>query len=285
MDLDRSLDTILNDKSKQRRRVKKPTTAGAKVSNGVAKKAAPAAKKTGKAAATQSIALASRTATAAAPVATKIIVHGLPSDVTEKQIREYMATEVGPVSRIELSYDKNGASKGAVTVQFAKGGEYALKAANLLNGRVVDGRGPKPSKMRVEIVQPIKEPGLAERMGLSKTASKPAKQGQAPAQAKAQPKLTGAEAEAFARAVSAATSGATLTKKEKTALRKAAAAAGAPGAGATQKKPAAGTVAAAKAVGVKTKKLAKTGPGRVKRVAKTAAELDAEMVDYFDKAK
>ena len=205
------------------------------------------------------------------PAATKIIVHGLPADVTERQIREYMTTEVGPVSRIELAYDKNGASKGVVTVQFAKDGEYALKAANLLNGRVVDGRG----KMRVEIVQSVKEPGLAERMSGQ---VKPAKA----VQGAVQEAVQGADAEAFARAVSAATSGATLTKKEKSVLRKAAAAAGAP---TTQKKPAPATVTAAKAAGVKTKKLAKAGPGRVKRVAKTAAELDAEMTDYFEKSK
>lgn len=39
----------------------------------------------------------------------------------------------------------------------------------------------------------------------------------------------------------------------------------------------------ARPVAVKQTKLKKTGPGRVKRVAKTAEELDADMTDYFDK--
>ena len=44
-------------------------------------------------------------------------------------------------------------------------------------------------------------------------------------------------------------------------------------------------VEAVKKAGTKPtgKKLKKTGPGRVKKVPKTAAELDAEMTDYFDK--
>ena len=251
MDLDRSLDTILKGKAKKPRRANKPA-------DGVSK--AKPATKSAKIAAREIVGAARKPAT---PTATKIIVHGLPSDVTEKQIREYMTAEVGPVSRIELSYDKNGASKGVVTVQFGSGGDYANKAANLLNGRVVDGRGPKPSKMRVEIVQAVKEPGLADRIGSTT------------------PKTTSNDAEVLARAVSAATSGATLTKKEKSALRRVVGAGTNTKAGNAKVGTKTGTKAGTKAVGTK---LVKSGPGRVKRVAKTAAELDAEMTDYFDKA-
>ena len=254
MDLDRSLDTILKGKAKKPRRANKPA-------DGVSK--AKPATKSAKIAAREIVGAARKPAT---PTATKIIVHGLPSDVTEKQIREYMTAEVGPVSRIELSYDKNGASKGVVTVQFGSGGDYANKAANLLNGRVVDGRGPKPSKMRVEIVQAVKEPGLADRIGSTKSTT---------------PKITSNDAEVLARAVSAATSGATLTKKEKSALRRVVGAGASTTGGTKAGSTKVGTKAGTKAVGTK---LVKSGPGRVKRVAKTAAELDAEMTDYFDKA-
>ncbi|BFZ57384.1 RNA-binding RNA annealing protein [Savitreella phatthalungensis] len=302
MDLDKSLDTILSEKPKQQRRPQKSAAAasGSRPANGVSKKTAASARRPGKATAAASISKASKsnalTSAAAvnagassAPAANKIIVHGLPADVTEKQIREYMAAEVGPVARLELSYNSSGQSKGVATVQFGRGGDYALKAANLLNGRVVDGSGPRPTKMRVEIVQSVKEPGLAERLGASKsvTAGVAAGNGRGRAGQASVPataKVSSAEAEALARAVAAATSGQTLSKKQKSALRKVAAAASAsPATTAAAGGRAASTVKAARKAGIKTQKLAKSGPGRVKRVAKSAAELDAEMTDYFDK--
>lgn len=213
MDLDKSLDSILAAKPRQARKAKPVSANGVKKS---AARPAPKASTAAKPAAQKALAKVSE-------LSSKIIVHGLPTDVTEKQIKEYMTSEVGPIHRCELAYNAQGKSKGSATITFQRGGNqnYAQKACTLLNGRSVDQTGPKPTKMRVEIVTEVKEPGLADRLG-------------------GLPKIVAA-------AVNAATS-----KKGK--------------------KPAAGGKP-----DVKSKKLKKTGPGRVKKVPKTAAELDAEM--------
>lgn len=220
-DLDQSLDAILAAKPRQPRKAK---PAKAKPTNGVKKTAPKPPAKTG------AMAKAVAKSTAKVPDASKIIVHGLPADVTEKQIRDYMTAEIGPIHRCELAYNAQGKSKGQATIVFKREGgqNYAQKASTLLNGRSVDSTGPKPLKMRVEIVTELPQPGLADRLG----------------------GLPKSVAQAVAKG---------------------------------QKKNASATNGKGAQADVKSKKLKKTGPGRVKKVPKTAAELDAEMTDYFEK--
>lgn len=228
--LDQSLDAILAAKPKQ---VRKARPQKAKPANGV-KKATAARPASKPSAAAKVVAKAQKVVT---PDSTKIIVHGLPADVTEKQIKEYMSSEIGPVLRCELSYNAQGKSKGSATIVFRREGggqNYAQKACNLLNGRSVDSTGPKPLKMRVEIITEVPQPGLADRLG----------------------GLPKGVAQAVARG-----------QQQQQQKKKAGGAPIGPKGGA---KP-----------DVKSKKLKKTGPGRVKKVAKTADELDAEMSDYF----
>lgn len=217
-DLDQSLDAILAAKPRHTRKSK---PSNGKSANGVKKSSAKPASKTGATAKVAPKPLSN------APDSSKIIVHGLPSDVTEKQIREYMTSEIGPVVRCELAYNAQGKSKGQATIVFRKenGANFAKKAAVMLNGRSVDSTGPKPLKMRVEIVTELAEPGLADRLG-------------------GLPKNV---AQAVARSAGNKSASATSGKSS-----------------------------------VKAKKLKKTGPGRVKKVPKTAEELDAEMTDYFE---
>lgn len=77
----------------------------------------------------------------------KIIVSNLPTDVTENQIRDLFATTVGPVTRVSLSYDKNGRSTGSAAIDFKKPTD-AQKAFQNYNTRLVDGNKP----MKVEII-------------------------------------------------------------------------------------------------------------------------------------
>ncbi|CCG84847.1 protein of unknown function [Taphrina deformans PYCC 5710] len=217
--LDQSLDAILAAKPRQAKKSRpaKAATAG----NGVKK---PSVKSTTKPGAGAKAAVAKTLAKV--PESSKIIVHGLPADVTEKQIKEYMTAEIGPVARCELAYNAQGKSKGSATIVFRKDSNqnYAQKACALLNGRSVDSTGPKPLKMRVEIITEVPQPGLADRLGgLPKSVAQAVAKGQ---------------------------------KKS-------------------------GAVVPNSKADVKSKKLKKTGPGRVKKVAKTAEELDAEMSDYF----
>lgn len=226
--LDQSLDAILAAKPRQARKAR---PAKAKAAGGVSKKAVTTTKSStpkGPSNANKSTAPTKNT------ISAKIIVHGLPADVTEKQIKEYMASEIGPVARCELAYNAQGKSKGSATILFRKEGgqNYAQKACSLLNGRSVDSTGPKPLKMRVEIITEVPQPGLADRLG-------------------------------------------SLPKSVQQAVARG-----------TKKAGAAASVPAGKNGGkgnVSAKKLQKTGPGRVKKVAKTASELDAEMEDYFEK--
>lgn len=62
----------------------------------------------------------------------KIIVSNLPTDVTEPQIRELFASTVGPVTKVALSFDARGASKGVAQVEFKKN-EDATKAFQQYN--------------------------------------------------------------------------------------------------------------------------------------------------------
>lgn len=62
----------------------------------------------------------------------KIIVSNLPLDVTEPQIRELFASTVGPVTRVALSFDARGQSKGTAQVEFKKNDD-ATKAFQQYN--------------------------------------------------------------------------------------------------------------------------------------------------------
>ncbi|KAI1210279.1 RNA recognition domain-containing protein [Annulohypoxylon truncatum] len=76
----------------------------------------------------------------------KVVVSNLPKDVNEGQIKEYFATSVGPIKRVELSYGPNSISRGIATVTFSKL-DGASKAFNALNGLLVDNR-----PIKIEIV-------------------------------------------------------------------------------------------------------------------------------------
>ncbi|KAI8964782.1 hypothetical protein F5Y11DRAFT_345235 [Daldinia sp. FL1419] len=106
----------------------------------------------------------------------KVVVSNLPKDVNEGQIKEYFATSVGPIKRVELSYGPNSVSRGIATVTFAKA-DGASKAFNALNGLLVDNR---PIKIEIvvsaakaaEIAPPVKT--LTERITQPKAQPKSA---------------------------------------------------------------------------------------------------------------
>ncbi|KAF9253301.1 hypothetical protein DTO013E5_311 [Penicillium roqueforti] len=80
-----------------------------------------------------------------APVAqtgsSKILVSGLPSDVSEANVKS-----AGPVRRVMLTYNQNGTSRGIASIQFNRA-DTAAKATKELNGLLVDGR-----PMKIEVV-------------------------------------------------------------------------------------------------------------------------------------
>ncbi|KAJ5120312.1 uncharacterized protein N7515_009700 [Penicillium bovifimosum] len=85
-----------------------------------------------------------------APVAqtgsSKILVSGLPSDVSEANIKEYFIKSAGPVRKVMLTYNQNGTSRGIASIIFNKP-DTAAKATKELNGLLVDGR-----PMKIEVV-------------------------------------------------------------------------------------------------------------------------------------
>ncbi|KAJ5178209.1 uncharacterized protein N7500_000908 [Penicillium coprophilum] len=76
----------------------------------------------------------------------KILVSGLPSDVSEANVKEYFSKSAGPVKRVMLTYNQNGTSRGIASIQFSRA-DTAVKATNELNGLLVDGR-----PMKIEVV-------------------------------------------------------------------------------------------------------------------------------------
>ncbi|CAG8259379.1 unnamed protein product [Penicillium salamii] len=76
----------------------------------------------------------------------KILVSGLPSDVSEGNVKEYFTKSAGPVKRVMLTYNQNGTSRGIASIIFNKP-DTAAKAAKELNGLLVDGR-----PMKIEVV-------------------------------------------------------------------------------------------------------------------------------------
>lgn len=105
----------------------------------------------------------------------KIIVSGLPHDVSEASIKDYFVKTVGPVKRVTVTYNQNGVSRGIASIIFSKP-DTAAKAAKELNGTLVDGR-----PMKVEVVvdathapQVAAPKPLSERVTQSKAQPKPA---------------------------------------------------------------------------------------------------------------
>ncbi|THH30917.1 hypothetical protein EUX98_g3283 [Antrodiella citrinella] len=68
----------------------------------------------------------------------KIIVSGLPQDVTETQVKELFHQTVGPLRQVNLHYDAQGRSKGVAEVIFNKKGD-GNKAQQQYHDRLIDG--------------------------------------------------------------------------------------------------------------------------------------------------
>ncbi|CAG8103610.1 unnamed protein product, partial [Penicillium salamii] len=132
--LDKSLDDLVdNRRQNNRRRVgrraptKKPSVGGVKKSTKATPKPAHPTPVTHSA-------------------SSKILVSGLPSDVSEGNVKEYFTKSAGPVKRVMLTYNQNGTSRGIASIIFNKP-DTAAKAAKELNGLLVDGR-----PMKIEVV-------------------------------------------------------------------------------------------------------------------------------------
>ncbi|KAJ5159849.1 mRNA export protein mlo3 [Penicillium canariense] len=135
--LDKSLDDLVGSRRQNARRRGAGRRTAAKPSVGGVKKSSLGTKATAKAA----------HPTPATPTASsKIIVSGLPSDVSEGNIKEYFTKSAGPVKKVMLTYNQNGTSRGIASIIFAKA-DTAIKAAKELNGLLVDGR-----PMKIEVV-------------------------------------------------------------------------------------------------------------------------------------
>ncbi|KAJ5479515.1 hypothetical protein N7530_005024 [Penicillium desertorum] len=137
--LDKSLDDLVGSRrqtarhtrrrSGSRRAATKPSTVG-----GV--------KKSTKAAAPKAV----HPAPVAQTGSSKILVSGLPSDVSEANVKEYFSKSAGPVRRVMLTYNQNGTSRGIASIQFNRA-DTAAKATKELNGLLVDGR-----PMKIEVI-------------------------------------------------------------------------------------------------------------------------------------
>ncbi|KAL8905118.1 MAG: hypothetical protein Q9171_006799, partial [Xanthocarpia ochracea] len=92
----------------------------------------------------------------------KIIVSNLPTDVTEKNVKEYFSDTIGPVKRVHLTYGPNGVMRGIVTIVFSRP-DSAAKALESLNGVQVDKR---PMKIEV-VLDATKAVAAAPSKGLS----------------------------------------------------------------------------------------------------------------------
>ncbi|KKY14920.1 putative rna annealing protein [Phaeomoniella chlamydospora] len=169
--LDQSLDEILSTRRQANRKVARR---GAKPGKATGTTPAPAGgiKKTVKHAKSATKAVPS--APAPGPKESKIVVSGLPTDVTEAQIKEYFQKSVGSVKRVIITYNQHGVSRGSAQIYFAKY-DAAAKAAKELNGMLVD---KKPMKIEL-VVDAASAPAPAAPKPLGERIS---------ANAKAQPK-------------------------------------------------------------------------------------------------
>ncbi|KAJ5893669.1 hypothetical protein N7495_005360 [Penicillium taxi] len=136
--LDKSLDDLVGNRQKNARRRNNRRGAATKPSVGGVKKSV--TPKGGAKANAKVIHHATPAATSS-----KIIVSGLPSDVTEANIKEYFSKSAGPVKKVMLTYNQNGTSRGNAQIIFGKP-DIASKAVKELNGILVDGR---PIKIEV----------------------------------------------------------------------------------------------------------------------------------------
>ncbi|KAL8752489.1 MAG: hypothetical protein Q9199_005702 [Rusavskia elegans] len=89
----------------------------------------------------------------------------IPTDVTEKNVKEYFSDTIGPVKRVHLTYGPNGVMRGIVTIVFSRP-ESAAKALESLNGVQVDKR---PMKIEVVLdatkaVAAVPSKGLSDRI-------------------------------------------------------------------------------------------------------------------------
>ncbi|KAJ5952577.1 uncharacterized protein N7479_010990 [Penicillium vulpinum] len=132
--LDKSLDDLVGSRRQSTRR-RGPRRAAAKPSAvGGVKKSTKATPK------------AAHPAPVAQTGSSKILVSGLPSDVSEANVKEYFSKSAGPVKRVMLTYNQNGTSRGIASIQFNRA-DTAAKATKELNGLLVDGR-----PMKIEVV-------------------------------------------------------------------------------------------------------------------------------------
>ncbi|KAF7714686.1 Uncharacterized protein PECH_008283 [Penicillium ucsense] len=178
--LDKSLDDLVGSRrqSARRRRGAGRRTAP-KPSVGGVKKASKAPKAAAK--------VVHPTPTAPTP-SSKIIVSGLPSDVSEANIKEYFAKSAGPVKKVMLTYNQNGTSRGIASIIFNKA-DTAAKAAKELNGLNVDGR---PMKIEVVFDASFAPPVVPPKSLADRVAHKPQpKPATAPKAATNKPKARG----------------------------------------------------------------------------------------------
>ncbi|EPS32668.1 hypothetical protein PDE_07628 [Penicillium oxalicum 114-2] len=177
--LDKSLDDLVGSRRQTARRRGAGRRAAAKPSVGGVKKASKTTKATAK--------VVHPTPTAPA-ASSKIIVSGLPSDVSEANIKEYFAKSAGPVKKVMLTYNQNGTSRGIASIIFSKA-DTATKAAKELNGLHVDGR---PMKIEVVFDASYAPPVAAPKSLADRVAHKPQpKPATAPKPAGNKPKARG----------------------------------------------------------------------------------------------
>ncbi|KAK2810902.1 hypothetical protein FQN50_002493 [Emmonsiellopsis sp. PD_5] len=166
--LDKSLDELLSGQQRGGRRGTRRSTRSARATAPVG-----GVKKTTRNAKSASKAIP--TAPALGLGESKIIVSGLPSDVSEANIKEYFHKSAGPVKKVILTYNQNGTSRGIAAITFVRP-DTAAKAAKELNGLLIDKR---PIKIEVVLdasrapAVPAVKP-LNERVAQPKPQPKPA---------------------------------------------------------------------------------------------------------------
>ncbi|CZR51830.1 related to RNA annealing protein [Phialocephala subalpina] len=101
----------------------------------------------------------------------RILVSGLPKDITEQMIKDYFGKSIGPVKRVEISYGPGGTSRGIATIVFARS-DMATKAVETLHGIPVDG---KPIKVEL-IINAVLAKAIPAPKGLSERISQPRSQ-------------------------------------------------------------------------------------------------------------
>ncbi|KAK4047579.1 RNA-binding RNA annealing protein [Microbotryomycetes sp. JL221] len=95
-------------------------------------------------------------------IGNQIILSGLPSDVTDQQIRELFTETVGPIFSVALVYDARGQFRNQAFVGFRRPAD-TTKAYQQYHGRIMDNK----NKIRVEVVfnpDVAKPPKLAARL-------------------------------------------------------------------------------------------------------------------------